>query len=486
MWDSGIIASILEGKIYGSKRVPFNGGCTVDSRQVKEEEIFVAMRGEKTDGHVYIVNAFQAGAGIVIAESSRIEELGLPDIPEDKALITVRNPGEALQNLAGAWREEIDPFVVGITGSNGKTTTKDMIAAVLAQSYRVHKNKENFNNEIGLPLTILNAQPGTDILVLEMGMRGPKQIDALCKICRPSVGVITNIGTTHIELLGSQENIAEAKWELIDNLPEDGTAVLNAEDYYCMAKAGNTTVAQVYYGIKGKYAEPDVYALNIRASGTLKTIFEVCGAEEKTEVNLPLPGEHNVLDALAALAVGLIYGVSLKKGAKALKEFELSKMRLEILPGILNSVIISDVYNANPDSMRASLQVLAERGGQKTIAILGEMYELGDTAITGHQETGRFAAELKIKELITVGKLAENIAAGAREAGLPEERIHTCADCTQAVVLAKQLLEKSGPETWILVKGSRGMKMERVSSMLKADSMGHLNTCEERNFGSDR
>jgi UDP-N-acetylmuramoyl-tripeptide--D-alanyl-D-alanine ligase len=465
MWNSGKIAQVLGGKLYGSEEVPFQG-CVLDSRQVREGEVFVAIQGEKTDGHIYIRHAFEAGAGIVLAETARLEELGLPETPENKALISVRNSTAALQALAKAWRKEIKPLVVGITGSSGKTTTKDMVAAVLAQKYRIHKSRENHNNELGLPLTILSAPRETEAMVLEMGMRGLGQIAALCEICSPSIGVITNIGNTHLELLGSQEKIAEAKWELIASLPEEGTAVLNAEDFFSIEKAKKTVIKKVFYGIEGRYVQPDVYGEKLQVSGFLKTIFEANAYTEKTKIILPLPGKHNVLDALAALAVGLSCGVSLEQASLALERFELSKMRLEIFPGVAGSIVISDVYNANPASMKASLQVLSERGGSKTIAVLGEMYELGDAAISGHREVGQLASILKISELVTVGKLAEDIARGAMQAGLPAERIHVCGNCDQAAFLTRRLLEEIGPDAWILVKGSRGMKMERVSQQL--------------------
>jgi len=466
MWDSAKTAEILNGKLYGSPSAYFHG-CAIDSRKVTEGEIFVAIRGENTDGHRFISNAYEAGAAIVIAEEERMVEGGIPEVPAGRALIAVGDSIAALQKLAKTWRIELNALVVGITGSSGKTTTKDMIAAVLAKKYRVHKNMENYNNEIGLPLTILSTPRGTEIMVLEMGMRGLGQINALCDVCSPSIGVITNIGTTHMELLGSQEKITQAKWELIDNLPRDGTAVLNSEDYLSVGKASSLRIKKLFYGIKGEYIKPDIQGSDIQAAGALETIFQANMGDENSRVNLPLPGEHNVLDALAALAVGRICGVSLEKGASALEEFKLSKMRLEIIKGISDSIIINDVYNANPASMRASLNVLAERGGEKTIAILGEMYELGDASVLGHSEVGQAAARLGIRELVTVGKLAQDIAQGALDAGLNSQRVHICEDCDQAVAITRQLLEGMESNTWILIKGSRGMKMERASDKLK-------------------
>lgn len=466
MWNSGKITEILNGKLYGSESTSFSG-CTIDSRKVTEGELFVAIKGEKSDGHEYISKAFSAGASVVLAEKDRLEKLGVPLIPPEKAMIVVPDSIQALQELAKAWRKELGSLVVGITGSSGKTTTKDMVAAVLAQKYDVHKNSENFNNEIGLPLTILGAQLGTQIMVLEMGMRGLGQIQFLCDICQPTLGVITNIGTTHMELLGSQENIVQAKWELIDCLAEGGTAVLNAEDYFSVLKAAAADKKIVFYGIFGLHALPDVKGLNLKNSGTMETVFTIQAGEEIAEVILPLPGEHNVLDALAALAVGRELGVSLHEGALALGEFRLSKMRLEMQQGVGGSTIINDVYNANPASMKASLRVLAERGGLKTIAVLGEMYELGEAAGTGHREVGQLAAQLGISELITVGKLAEDIANGAMEVGFPVSRIHICSESDEAVVLTRKIVEELGTGTWILVKGSRGMKMEKISSLLQ-------------------
>lgn len=467
MWNSGKISEILEGKLYGSSLATFKG-CAIDSRKVTSGELFVAIRGENTDGHKYISHAFNAGASIVIAEAEKVNEYGLPEVPHDKSLIAVQDSLMALQALAKAFIQELSPLVVSITGSSGKTTTKDMVAAVLAQKYAVHKNSENHNNEIGLPLTILTAPIGTEIMVLEMGMRGLGQIDALCAIGNPSIGIITNIGTTHMELLGSQENIAKAKWELIDNLPKNGTAVLNAEDYYSVKQAESLPIKKIFYGIKGEYNKPDIAASNLQAVGSLETWFTVRYGEQCSEVNLPLPGEHNVLDALAALAVGNVCGVTLAQGASALEEFKLSKMRLEILEGVLDSIIINDVYNANPSSMKASLKVLAERGAANTIAILGEMYELGDASISGHREVGQLAAELGIGVLISVGRMARDIAQGALDSGMDPLKVHICESCEDASELARTILKGMEANTWILVKGSRGMKMERVSDELKA------------------
>lgn len=467
-WTTEDVARLTKGTLYGHPKLVVEG-CVLDSRQARGGEMFFALPGEKVDGHDYIEAVWNNGAVLVIAEEARFYGLNQkPSVPEGKALILVKSVFATLQDLARSWRMELGAKVIGVTGSNGKTTTKDMIAAVLSQSFRVHRNRENQNNELGLPLTILNAPLGTEVLILEMGMRGLGEIKALCEIAKPEIGVITNIGTTHLELLLTQERIAQAKWELIEALPDDGMAILNAEDPFSVQKANNDSHLKHYYGLDGEFAHPNVKGVNLRSWGALGTTFDVIFQDETSTANLPLPGTHNVLDALAALAVGTVLGISLVEGCAGLRELEISRMRLEIRQGVGESVLINDVYNANPISMIASLQVLKERaGGNKSLAILGEMYELGTSAESGHREVGRALAELRISDLITVGKLAEKIAEGARMAGYSEDRIIVTTTREEAVKTALDLLNQLGSGTWVLIKGSRGMKMEEITARLE-------------------
>ncbi len=468
VWTSEEVARILEGELKGDGRVQ-TAGCVLDSRQAKAGEIFFALPGEKADGHKFIKAAWNNGANVAVAAKSRVGEFPEAlDVPPGKALLLVHSPFEALRALARAWRQFLGAKVIGITGSNGKTTTKDMVAAVLEQRYRVFKNSGNHNNELGLPLTVLNAPEDTEILVLEMGMRGLGEIKALCEIAQPDTGVITNIGSTHLELLGTQERIAQAKWELIDSLPPHGTAVLNAEDSWSATKGNNDPHSRLFYGLEGKYENPEVRGYGLKPWGSLGTSFKVRMGEEEAKVFLPLPGGHNVLDALAALAVGTVYGVRLQDGCHGLKELKLSKLRLEVHEGFAGSVLISDVYNANPVSMQASLRVLKERAQDNdTLAILGEMYELGAESEHGHRSVGETLAALGVSELITVGALAEDIARGALAVGLSPERVHTCVTREEGVALAKDVLNRRRQPTWVLIKGSRGMKMEEVTAGLK-------------------
>jgi UDP-N-acetylmuramoyl-tripeptide--D-alanyl-D-alanine ligase len=467
-WTVETVARIAKGTLIGNADLEVHG-CILDSRKAQGGEMFFALPGEKVDGHDYIETAWNKGAILAVAEENRFKgNKKIPFVPEGKALILVRSVFTALQELAQAWRMELGVKVVGVTGSNGKTTTKDMIAAVLSQRFRVYFNKENHNNELGLPLTVLNAPSDTEILVLEMGMRGLGEIKALCDLARPDIGVITNIGTTHLELLLTQERIAQAKWELIEALPKEGIAIINAEDSLSVQMAKNDSHSTRFYGLEGAYESPHIKGVQLRPWGELGTTFDVNFQDEKATAYLPLPGQHNVLDALAAIAVGTLFSVSLAEGCKGLTELELSKMRLEVRQGVFGATLINDVYNANPVSMQASLQVLKERAGEnKTLAILGDMYELGPSAESGHREVGRTLAKLGVSELITVGKLAEEIAQGARMAGYAEDQIHVSASREEAVKKAQDLLELYGPEIWALIKGSRGMKMEEITVQIE-------------------
>jgi len=467
-WTVKAVAQNVKGALIGDSDLEVSG-CIIDSRQAQGGEMFFALPGEHVDGHDFIEAAWKKGAVLVIAEEARFQGTAKrQSAPEGKALLLVKSVFTTLQELAKAWHLELGAKVVAVTGSNGKTTTKDMIGAVLSQGFRVHYSKENHNNELGLPLTVLNAPVGTEILVLEMGMRGLGEIKDLCEIAKPDVGVITNIGTTHLELLLTQERIAQAKWELIEALPAEGIAIINADDLFSVQKSKKDQHSIRFYGLEGAFEELHIKGAHLQPWGALGTTFDVNYRDELATVNLPLPGKHNVLDALAALAVGTAFGIPLVEGCAGLAKLELSKMRLEVRPGIFGTILINDVYNANPISMQASLQVLKERaGGNKTLAILGEMYELGTAAESGHREVGETLAKLGVSELITVGKLAEEIAQGARMAGYSEEHINVTYTLEDAVTKAKDFLTLFGPDLWVLIKGSRGMKMEKITAQLE-------------------
>jgi UDP-N-acetylmuramoyl-tripeptide--D-alanyl-D-alanine ligase len=376
-------------------------------------------------------------------------------------LLEVPDVLKALQDLAAWYRKQFSIPVIGITGSTGKTSTKDLLAAVLGPRYNTLKTSGNYNNELGVPLTLLQLTNKHQAAVVEMGMRGLGEIASLCQIAAPTLGVITNIGHTHQELLGTQDNIALAKGELLESLPADGWAVLNADDPWQVFLGQRCGVRAFYYGLQS--ATADIYATDLRSESN-GSRFKVHLPQTAGEVWLPVPGQHNVTNALAALGAGWLLGMQLEEMTEGLAKAQLSAMRLSINPGIEATTIINDAYNANPDSMLAALNVLSDTAGSRRIAVLGEMYELGDYAETGHRLVGTAAARLGVSCLLAVGKLAEHIAQGAREAGMPKALVATVPDNQQAIRLLEAYLQ---PGDVVLVKGSRGMHMEEIVAALQ-------------------
>jgi UDP-N-acetylmuramoyl-tripeptide--D-alanyl-D-alanine ligase len=462
---AGAVAALTGGTVTGNEAALIKG-AVIDSRAAGAGLLFVALKGQNADGHDFVSQALSQGAAAALVTQDFARSVGRE--PQG-TLIAVTDTLQALQDLAQARCKQLSAHVIAITGSSGKTTTKDLTAAVLGSRYRTHKTSGNYNNEIGLPLTVLNAPPETEMLVLEMGMRGTGQVAALCTLCSPETAVLTNIGDAHIEFLGSREKIAAAKWELVESLPSSGRAVLNAEDSMCAARAATWPGNEVFYGIDELYHTATLKAEDLRVGTGLHTLFRVRAGVESAEVALPLAGRHHILDALAALAVGRCYGISLAEGATALATVQLSGRRLTLLPG-QGCTILDDTYNANPDSVRASLLVLRERGGSQSIAVLGDMLELGDLTESRHRQIGAAVAELGISRLVTVGELSSATAAGALAAGYVREHIHHCPDWEAALPVVRELIDSSASAPWVLVKGSRAMRLEELSRALSLPS----------------
>ncbi len=457
------IARYAEGQVYGRADLTI-AGVQIDSRHVGKEDLFVALTGENVDGHAFVFAALDTCDAALVAREWA--EANSPKLPAGKGLVVVEETLSALQNLAHRYRQRFHIPIIGVTGSSGKTTTKDMIASVLGAKFSVHKTKANFNNELGLPLSLLGIEPDHQAAVVEMGMRGLGEIGFLAELAEPTIGVITNVGETHLELLGSQANIASAKGELLRALPSDGIAILNGDDVWCRTLASELECSVLYYGLNDGVL--DLVARSVTPMGEHGTRFTaVWLGQTEVEVLLPLPGRHNVANALAAMCVGLSLGMDLAACAKGLEEIQLTGMRLEICAGPWQSTIINDTYNANPDSTKASLQVLAESGlTSPKIAVLGSMLELGSATEPGHRQVGEFAATVPdLAYLITVGEFARFIALGAEQAGLPSDKIHAFMDTQQAV---SWLENHPIQDAWILVKGSRGMEMERIVQALSA------------------
>jgi UDP-N-acetylmuramoyl-tripeptide--D-alanyl-D-alanine ligase len=423
--------------------------------------LFIPLVGERFDGHRFLAGALAAGAaGALVAVpagqpvAARLAEVGLAQA--GAFLVAVPDTLAALQRLAAYYRRRFTLPVVGVTGSVGKTSTKDLIAAVLRTRWRTVATRGNYNNEIGLPLTVFTLEAGTQAACFELGMRGFGQIRELAAIVQPTVGVVTNVGETHLELLGSRENIARAKAELVEALPVDGVAVLNADDPRVAAMAARTRARVVRYGLLPPGELPEARGFTAVTGG------------QRFSVDLAVPGVHNVANALAAAAVGLALGLDPAAVAQGLAQARLTEMRLQPERGLGGYLVINDAYNASPASVRAALATLLEsRTGGEAVAVLGDMLELGEGSAEAHRQVGAHAAALGVDRLLGVGPLSEHTVAGARAAGL--RRAESCRTTAEAALVLAETLR---PEDVVLVKGSRGMHMEEIVRQLTGAEAG--------------
>ncbi|TDA70476.1 MAG: UDP-N-acetylmuramoyl-tripeptide--D-alanyl-D-alanine ligase [Clostridia bacterium] len=433
-------------------------GISTDSRCIQPGDLFFAIKGPRFDGHDFVPAALAGGAAGAVVSREGFAAVASQGRPIIKVADTVR----ALQDWAGAHRRRFSLPVVAVTGSSGKTTTKDMAAAALGGRELVLASQGNHNNEIGLPLALLALKSCYRAAVVEMGMRGLGQIRELAAVARPDAGVITNIGLTHVELLGSRENIARAKGELLESLPPAGLAVLNADDPWCRALAARSPAPVVFYGFG---PEAEVRALDFAIVSDRGTSFRVNAMGSEAEIFIPYLGRHNVANALAAVAVALKLGEDLARIRECLAAMPPGQMRLERQPGPYGSILLNDAYNANPDSVAAALEVLRQLPAGRRIAVLGDMLELGPYAETAHRETGKKAAEIGADLLIGVGQMAAYLVAGARQAGLSAEAARAFGDREEA---AGWLAPRLAAGDVVLVKGSRGMEMEKLVEQLQA------------------
>ncbi len=417
-----------------------------DSRLTQPGSLFVAIIGEKVNGNDYIVEAIKAGAGAVIASEDPSADVLSAAQDHGTALLQAHdnNVIKALHEVARAWRDNLNGTVVGVTGSSGKTTTKDLIAGVLSRSFNTHATPGNRNSEIGLAETILDATEAHEIIVCEMGMQSLGEIDMLCKVAQPHIGVVTNIGVAHCELLGSRENIARAKAELLENLPSHtGVAIVPGDDPFTpslrdYAHLDERMISIISYGLG---EQNDIRATHIEYDRMGYPSFDIWTPDGSCyPARLSLQGEHNVLNALAAVAVGLRVGVPIADIIEALGEVKPAALRQEIIETAEGDIILNDTYNANPDSMRAALSLLKRLAtGGKRVAVLGDMYELGTEEKAYHCQIGEYAFVNGVDELITVGELGREIAAGALAVGMPPERVHICMDVSEVLAVFEDL-----------------------------------------------
>lgn len=462
-----LVARVLDAEVRGTAGQHVQRVCT-DTREVKPGDLFIALAGEKFDAHRFVRDAFARGAVGAVVNVDRV-----PVEDRDAGpLLQVADPLLALGQL-GAWHRNRFPVkVVGVTGSVGKTTTKDLIASVLSQQWTTLKSPGNLNAEIGVPLTLLQLGPEHKAAVIEMAMRGPGQIRYLARLARPDVAVITTIGLSHIELLRSQDAIAAAKAEILDFLPVDGTAILNADDpYYEYLKSRVPAGISIQPfgtgrvdgdGVSGSYLGSGPKQGERDGAGPLGARFTLKAARGRIVrwTWIPSLGRHNMRNALAAAAVGQALGVSWPRIGRGLTEADISGMRMEVHRLRDGSSVLDDAYNASsPVAMVYGLEVLKEISGLRTIAVLGDMLELGPVSEEAHQEVGRAVAEFAPRLLFTVGERAAEIARSAVAAGYPEEAV--TVNATNAEALAA-LGPVRRPGDVILVKGSRGMAMEAV------------------------
>jgi UDP-N-acetylmuramoyl-tripeptide--D-alanyl-D-alanine ligase len=438
--------------LAGSKLKPENSNVRVervstDSRTLKQGELFVALRGENFDGHQFVEAAARAGAAGAIVEHDWDSR-----VPENFVLICVEDTLRAYQTLAANYRKSLALKVVAITGSNGKTSTKDFAAAVLGRRFRVTKTEGNFNNHVGLPRSMLEATSHDEVAVWEIGMNHPGEVAALAKLAVPDVAIITNIGIAHIEFMGSRDVIAKEKGALAEAVPAQGIVILNADDPFSESIAERTCAKVILAGTT---------AGTIRASAIVQSAegsdFTILEGAHRCRAQLPVPGLHMVQNAMLAVAVGRAFGLSLEESAAGLAAAQLAKARLQIKQ-VRGVQFIDDSYNANPDSMKAALRTLVELDADgKRIAVLGEMRELGDESARGHREVGETAAELGVDQLVAIGEMGAVLAEGARSAGLKK----TCAVASTSEA-AQLLREIAAPGDLVLIKGSRAARIEEV------------------------
>ena len=426
-------------------------GYAIDSRTLQTGDLFFAVRGERLDGHDYVQAALDKGAIAAVIDKSRAERFA-----DKSRLLFVNDALAALQTLGSAVRRLWGKPLIGVTGSAGKTTTKETIAHVLATRHKVLKSQGNLNNHFGMPLQLLKLEPEHEIAVIEMGMSHAGEITALAKLAQPDCGVVTMVAPVHLEFFESIAGIARAKYELIESLHAGGIAVLNADDEY-VSQFGRDFHGRVV--MFGRHTSADVSAQNIESRGPEGSGFDIVADGQRVRAGLPLLGEHNVYNALAGVAVGLQYGVPLEEAAASLATLSAGDKRGEILK-INGATIINDCYNSNPKALDSMVRSLANMPATRRIVVAGEMLELGPAGEQMHRECGRHMAESRIDRVVGVRGLAQAIVEGARARGLHAEFVQTPEEA------GEWLKRELKPGDVVLLKASRGVRLERALEAL--------------------
>jgi UDP-N-acetylmuramoyl-tripeptide--D-alanyl-D-alanine ligase len=422
-------------------------GYSIDSRTVGPGELFFAVKGERLDGHDFVGAALDRGAVATVVRKDQLHRF-----PGNMKLLPVDDTLIALQTLATAVRKLWGKPLIGVTGSAGKTTTKEAIAHVLASKFRVLKSEGNFNNHFGLPLMLLKLEPEHDLAVIEMGMSHAGEIRALGKIANPDIGVVTNVAPVHLEFFDSLAGIARAKYELIESLPSNGTAVLNADDEYVSHFGRDYRGRVIKYGTS---FAADVSAEKVQSKGAEGSEFDVAVAGTRQHAHLPLVGEHNVLNALAAVAVSIACGMKASDAIAALATLKPADKRGQVLH-LGNITVINDCYNSNPKALKAMVDALSAMKAARRIVVAGEMLELGPAGEALHRESGSHMGEKKIDVLIGVRGLAHALVDGAQQAGTRAEFVATPEEA------GEWLARETRDGDVVLLKASRGVKLERA------------------------
>ncbi len=443
--------------VPGESTVCISGLCT-DSREADAETAFIAIRGERVDGHSYISNVIQNGCMCVICESGTV----VPEAP-GVAFIRVDNTLEALPGMAEAYLNTLELSTVAVTGSVGKTTTKDMIAAVLSEHEAVYSSSGNHNSTIGMPLSAMEVSASDTVGVFEMGMSGFGEVECMSLCAKPEIAVITNIGTSHMEMLGSRENIARAKLEVLCGLKKGGTLILNGDEPLLDNIKGKS-YRTLYVSLKRKAA--DFFAQNIRVERDKTTFDLLHKGKLYADMRIPLSGQHNVYAALYAIAVANVRGMQEKEIRQGLLSYHAAALRQNMY-SLDDITVYEDCYNASPESVKAALMTLCQVTEGGRVAVLGDMLELGRSARQLHREVGAYVADCKLSHLIAVGALGGEIAEGAIAAGMEPDRIITCPLREDIPGITDALIGVLQPGDTVLFKASRSLGFERIISELK-------------------
>ena len=451
-WNLGRIAEAVDGRVVNGDPETSVNGVVSDSREVTPGCMFVAISGERVDGHDFAADVLANGATAILASR---EVVGPAVIVDDTVA--------ALGRLAAAYRESLsDLRVLALTGSSGKTTTKDLLAAVLSTSGPTVAPKGSYNSEVGLPLTILTCDADTRFLILEMGMRGFGHIDYLCQIGRPDIAGLINVGSAHLGMVGSREGIAQAKGEILDRLTSDGAAVLHADNPLVMAQAPRSAAPVWTFG---ESSDADVRITDVRIDADARASFELRYSGQQAHVDLQIAGEHQTANAAAAATMALAAGLPLSQIASALSSAEVaSRWRMEVHHRSDGVTIINDAYNANPESMRAALKALVAMGeNRRTWAVLGMMGELGEDSRDEHDALGRMVVRLDVSKLLAVGEDTRPLYLGASLEGSWGDEAAWVADVDEAIT---RLHDELRPGDVVLIKASRSVGLERVAQAL--------------------